>query len=280
MALHAGALAFVFGGRSLDRFLGLSLKDAEAARCQLALAIALVTALTWPALQTAYVLEEPRAALDPRRVYEILTQTSFGHIWLARIAIVAAAFAMSWRAGLAASRAAYFALAAAMASIALVGHAASGTGLWGGVARFVFAAHLLAAGAWIGALPVLRERARSMPAAELARLLRGFSRFGLVLVATVLASGVAGAWINGLRPQNFLFADYGRILCVKLALVATMGAAAIMNRNRYTPALDGDMDQVFQARAGLSRSIGLEAIAGAMVILVASILGFTETPMA
>jgi copper resistance protein D len=280
MALHAGALAYAFGARSLDRFFELPLTDREASHCHLALAVALASALVWPALQTGYVLEDPGAALDPRRVIEILTGTSFGNAWLARIGLVAAAFALSWNAGIAASRFAFFALAAALASIAMVGHAAAASGATGGIARFTMAAHLLGAGAWFGALPVLHRRAVDTPAQDLAQLLRAFSRYGAVIVAIIVASGLAGAWINGLRPQAVLDADYGRILCVKLALVAVMGGAALMNRNRFTPKLDGDPAQVAAAREGLCRSIGIEGIAGAAVIVVASILGFTETPVA
>jgi putative copper resistance protein D len=288
--VHALALMACFGAISLGHLMG-------AARAVLVIAprtqrlarllrqcgrIAIVTGLLWPWLQTGVVLDDPRSLLDPVQVAQVLTQTSFGHTALVReVLVVVAVLAAGLPSGFAptSDRAGYFFLSAALATLALQGHAAGLSNGLGSIERITLALHLLAAGAWLGALPVLWVLADRQGTADLARTLAGFSRYGIALVALVVTSGLLSAWYRLGDITLIVTTAYGRILIAKIALVACMGVVALVNRNRLTPALRRPDLQVQQgARRALHGSVALEAGIGALVVAVAFVLGATEPP--
>jgi putative copper export protein len=118
-----------------------------------------------------------------------------------------------------------------------------------------------------------------LASADLARVLARFSRYGVGLVAVVLASGLLSAWRRTGTWDNLTGSSYGQILIVKVAVVAAMGAAALRNRNRHTPRLGhGDMAVQADARAGLRRTIAVELALGLLVIGLAIWLGAAEAP--
>jgi len=278
-ALHAGALMAWFGALSLRRILVVPLGPAELRSLRLAAAIALASGLLWPWLLTAVVTDDARAALDPQQVFQVLTQTSFGRTWLVRQAFVLLAFLTAMLPLLAIGRAVYFLVAAALASFALLGHAAGAVGAYGTLQRLTLALHLLAAGAWLGALPVLWTLTGRLTAAELALTLRRFSRYGIALVTIVVVTGALSAWFRTGGLGALVASDYGRILLGKLALVALMGVAAWNNRNRLTPALERpDLTVQSAGRRGLRRSIATETALGVLVVAVAVLLGAAEAP--
>jgi putative copper resistance protein D len=279
MALHAGALMGWFGALSLRRVLGAGQGGGEMRFLQISASVALASGALWPWLQSGVLGETPDAAWDPAQVAVVLTQTGFGRTWLMREAGIALATLVSFAPLLAIGRGAYFLVAAALASVALLGHTAGVSGAAGMAPRLALAAHLLAAGAWVGALPALWVLAGRLAARDLVKVLRLFSRYGLVLVAIVLASGALSAWYRiGSWPALF-GSNYGQILIAKVALVSAMGLAALANRNRYTPRL-AQADAFVQAggRAGLRRSIALELLLGLAVIAAAVWLAAAEAP--
>jgi putative copper resistance protein D len=279
LALHAAALMAWFGALSLRRVLGAGQGAGEIRFLQLAGALALLSGVLWPCLQAGVLGDAPAAAWDPAQVAVILTQTSFGRIWLMREALIALAALATLLPLLGIGRGVYFLVAAALASLALLGHAAGATGADGLAQRLTYAVHLLAAGAWVGALPALFVLAGRLDARDLVRVLRRFSRYGLFLVAFVLASGAAGAWYRTGSWAALSTGDYAQILVIKIALVAGMGLCALANRNRYTPRL-AQADPFVQAggRAGLRRSIGCELLLGLAAITAAAWLGAAEAP--
>lgn len=284
-AAHTGALMAWFGALSLERVLpeatGAGLWPAARSAAWLALA----GALAWPLLQTAIAFDDPRAAFDPRQIEQVVLQTSFGRIWAARLAVVALAvladLALRRNPGVDSPLflPLYVFVAIALASLGLVGHAAAAAGGGGVAQRLIVALHLLAAGAWLGALPVLWVLAGRLEPPELASALARFSRYGVVLVAIVLATGAASAAFRLGRVDALFDTGYGRILAAKLALVAAMGGCALVNRNRLAPALmRPDIQARAAARAGLRRTIALEAAVGFLVVVAAVALGSSEAP--
>jgi putative copper resistance protein D len=288
-AIQAVALMAWFGALSLERVIAAACVLTSAPRTELlprllrqAGPIAILAGALWPWLQVGVVLDDPRALLDADQISQVLTQTSFGRIALAREALViAAVLAAGLPAGFAPSsnRATYVLLAAALGSVALIGHAAGISGALGAIERTTLALHLLAAGAWLGALPLLWMLADRQGSAELAQTLERFSRFGAVLVALVLASGTLSAWYRLGAAQALFTSGYGRILLGKIALVGGMGAIALFNRNRLTPALKRpDLQDQLAARRALRWSIAVETAVGALVVAVAFVLGSAEAP--
>lgn len=278
-ALHVAALMAWFGALSLRRLLGAGQGGGELRFLRSAAALALASGALWPWLEAASLADDAATAWDPAQLALVLTQTRFGQVWLAREAIIALATFASMAPLLAIGRANYFLVVAALASMALVGHAAAGDDAAAHALRLTQAAHLLAAGAWVGALPALWVLAGRLAAADLAKVLQRFSRYGIALVAVVLVTGTIIGWVRTGALTALLHQAYGQTLLAKVALVALMGCAALANRNRYLPWLR-QRDVVMQAagRAGLRRSIAVELTLGMAVIAVAVVLGQTEPP--
>ncbi len=278
-ALHVAALMAWFGALSLRRVLGAGQGAGEMRFLWSAGGLALATGAAWPWLEMAHLSDEPGSAWGVQQVAVLLTQTSFGRTWLLREAAIALAAVVSFAPLLAISRAVYFLVAATLAGLALLGHAAGVTGPEGNIQRLVQAAHLLAAGAWVGALPALWVLSRRLAAGDLARVLQRFSAYGAILVAVVIASGTASAWWRLGEAAALWNSDYGRILLGKLALVGLMGALALRNRNQLTPQLlAAALPEQERARTGLRWTIGTELVVGVGVVLVAVVLGTAEAP--
>lgn len=159
-------------------------------------------------------------------------------------------------------------VAAACTGSALLGHAATGTGL---VALHVLAdaAHLGAAATWAGgvlvlglvAVPMLR---RGFASAETARAaLHSFAVPAaaclsvMVVTGVYLASGVVGS------VDALLLTFYGRTLLLKLLVAALAGGLGLLTATRLRRGLD---------RPAPRRTVLVEGIAVAGVLLLAAVL--------
>ncbi|HEY6865389.1 MAG TPA: CopD family protein, partial [Burkholderiales bacterium] len=157
-----------------------------------------------------------------------------------------------------------------LASIAWTGHAAAEEGADRIVHLSADVLHLIAAGAWVGALwPLAAALARD---SDGARAARRFSALGIACVATLIATGIANAWYTVGSLPAMIGTPYGRLLTAKLTLFAAMLALASVNRLRLTPRLEsGDAP----ARARLRRNAAIEAALGLAVIALVGVLGAT-----
>jgi len=274
-ALHLGALMAWFGALALRRLLGAGQGGGELRYLRIFGALALASAALWPCVQAAVLREQAAAAWDPASIALVLTETSFGRIWLVRAAIIALALLASGWPMLAIGRGVLLLVAVALGSMALLGHSGSA----GPLAQGVQALHLLAAGAWLGALPVLVVLAGRLAGRDLARVLQWFSRYGLAIVTVVLGTGVlTAAWRLG-GWGALATGDYRRLLLGKIALVAAMGALALRNRNQLTPRLLAPQaDAIGDTQRALRRTIASEAALGVAVVLVAVLLAAAEPP--
>ncbi|GMG92874.1 copper homeostasis membrane protein CopD [Cupriavidus metallidurans] len=163
--------------------------------------------------------------------------------------------------------------AIALATLAWGGHGAMNEGLSGVAHLLVDIAHLLAGGAWIGALAGFLMLARMGVLAVLDRAARGFAGIGTVIVGTLVTTGAVNYWfIAGMPTLERLTSPYGRILLVKLALFAAMLVMAALNRYRLGPALATASDSGAAVRA-LRRSFVIEALLGVAVLAIVAVLG-------
>ncbi len=150
--------------------------------------------------------------------------------------------------------------------------------------------HLLAAGAWIGALAALGAllcRPASAMSGDHLRLthraLEGFSLIGTVIVALIVVSGLVNSWIL-VGPAHLLSMGtmlYGQLLVAKLALFGIMLGLAAANRFRLTPAFSlaikggGTLPTIGQLRL----SVICETIAALAILGLVAWLGTLEPPM-
>jgi copper resistance protein D len=260
-----------------------------------ALAAALASGAAWLVLLSGDVGGVPVAeAVAEGLPWTVLTQTTFGSAWTVRAGIAAALAVLLLAQTVAAPRfRGTFILdligtmlaAAFAAGLAWTGHAAGMEGIDGDIHLTSDALHLVAAGAWLGALWPLAlllaaaRRAGDPGSAAMAlQATRRFSVLGMISVAAVLATGMVNTW-EILGPAAFsLDACYNRLLLVKIGLFAAMVAVAAFNRRRLTPRLCPGPDQGFAMRQ-LQRNSLAEIALGLTILAIVAVLGRMTPPM-
>lgn len=215
----------------------------------------------------------------------ILTRTDAGVSWAVRIAALAVCIAAAvavrkspnlrlgvfWGAG-----------AVALATLAWVGHGAMDDGLRGAVHLSADVLHLLAAGAWVGALVGFVVLSRGTHASDvqavatLERSAAGFARMGVLIVAALFVSGAINyVLVAGASWRPLFTTLYGELLAAKLAVILLMLGLAAANRYRFGPRLtgaNGAADRATAVRA-LRRSLATEAAFGFVVLALVAWLG-------
>ncbi len=172
-----------------------------------------------------------------------------------------------------------FGALALCASPALSGHAAASPRLTA-AAIGADALHVAGAGGWLGTLLVLV--AAGLPAAHLGRggdslralaMVRAFSPLALLSASVVVASGVFASWLHLDRPSSLWLTTYGRLLLLKVVLVALAAAVGAYNWRRVTPRLDSP-----GGVGALRRSATVELALGAVVVAATAALVATPLP--
>lgn len=163
-----------------------------------------------------------------------------------------------------------------VALIALGGHAGATPGAAGDIHKAVDAAHLLAAAAWVGALPafalLLQAAARHDGWRAIAvQATARFSRIGTASVVVLLGTGIASSLFMLARPDDLIDTRYGRLLSVKIALFLGMLAIAAVNRFRLTARLPQRA-----ATVALLRNIAADIVLAAGVVFTVAALGTTQ----
>ena len=218
----------------------------------------------------------------------VLTQTRFGQVWAIRAALIivlALSLALQRRRlKYAAGWLGLLAAAAFVASLAWAGHGAATEDVpFDALHLPADILHLLAAGAWLGALLPLvlllvqarRDSSVQCVAAAQGATLR-FSVLGLTSVGTLLATGVVNTWFLAGSVPALLGTLYGQLLLVKIAFFAAMIGIAGVNQRRLLPRLAGDASGGtvrLQAIAQIGRNASFEASFGLLVLAVVAVIG-------
>jgi len=248
----------------------------------------IASGVAWLAIEAAVMSGMPlEEALNRTTVALVLGETLFGRVWLLRAAVgigLGALLAAIIMAGDDRRRSRLTMGAAVLAGVYLAtlawaGHAAAGPPEERSLHLTSDVVHLLAAGAWLGALPGLAfvlgraQRISNVPSFDTAAdVTRRFSALGVVSVGALLLSGLANTWYLVGDVPALVGTDYGRLLLAKLALFAAMITLALVNRLRLTPRLHTH-DRA--ALRGLRRNALLEAAAGLLVLALVGVLGIT-----
>ena len=243
------------------------------------------------ALLAASMAGTPPWPIDRDAIGMLLSGSAMGMAWKVRMAaLVVAALAALVAAGRAVGLGLVaLASAVALATLAWVGHGAMDEGAIGWAHLIADILHLLAAGAWVGALLALvllatRPLAR-VDAAHLKlthRALHGFGTVGTIVVGTIVVTGLINAWLLvGLGNTLTLGATlYGRLLIAKLVLFLGMLGLASLNRFRLTPAFERSIssDDHAGALGSLRRSLAMEAACVVSILALVAWLGTLEPP--
>jgi copper transport protein len=223
-----------------------------------------------------------------RVVHDVL-QTHYGRVTEVRLLLLAAALVLLLFVGRVdrARRAPIgWTIPAALVAIGLAstpgfaGHA--GTGNWTFFAVVFDTTHVLAMSVWLGGLVVLLLAALGGGfSGGIRHALITFSRLAFTCVVVLVATGLFASWRQvGFRISGYTSTSYGRILLVKLGLVALLvGLAAISRsivRKRRAASIDAPDSAIAaidnRTVAGLRRSVGGEVALGLAVLVVTALL--------
>jgi putative copper resistance protein D len=124
----------------------------------------------------------------------------------------------------------------------------------------VLCLHLLCVAYWWGALPALLVVAHGADLATMAAAAARFGRTALMLVAVLIAAGIVLLALLLDDVGALWRSDYGRMVVIKLGLVAALLAAAALNKLSLTPGLRraGNIAARVAALRALRRSIRVE----------------------
>ena len=251
-----------------------------------ALVVATISGAAWLAFLAGEIGELPVAdAWSKGLVWTVLTQTQFGADWTLRLemasllAVLLLLPAINFGFASATDMICAMLAAGLAGSLAWSGHATATEGFDGTIHLASDALHLVAAGAWLGALwplAMLLDRARRagdpVSAAIAHQATRCFSIVGIISVAVILATGVINTYeILGTMAFS-IGTDYNRLLLVKIALFIVMVCIAAVNRQRLTPRLSGEGDRVRAIRQ-LERNSLIEAGLGLLILGIVAVLG-------
>lgn len=249
--------------------------------------LAVISGLGWFVFAVANMSGAVADVADPEVLASVLRDTGFGVVWTARmiLAVATVAAALLWSRSKEGQDLLMSLLAAGLlASLAGAGHSQIEEG-WAGVLHVAAdAAHLLAAGAWLGGLAPLGfillgyAGTRTGPGAiDVDGVLMRFSGMGYAAVATLVGTGLVNSWLLVGSVSSLLHSTYGQILMAKLAFFAGMLALAAANRFWLVPALKaserGGAGACDVWRRKLRTHVLSEQGLGLLVLLSVSILG-------
>ncbi|MBX9650300.1 MAG: copper homeostasis membrane protein CopD [Xanthobacteraceae bacterium] len=251
--------------------------------------VAFLTGILWFIFSVANMSGSLADLVDREVIWTVVQGTGFGRVWIGRLALSVVIVGLFWTGTVARfdpKRDLITPVLAAVLLISLagVGHSQIEEGAAGAVHVLSDAAHLLAAGAWLGGLVplghiLLLHGRESGPAqrSKLNEILRRFSGMGYVAVATLLGSGLVNSWFLVGAVSGLFATAYGQLLIVKLGLFAGMLALAVLNRFWLVPSLtegredDGSGKTTWVEK--LRYHVLSEQFLGLAVLLVVSVLG-------
>lgn len=214
----------------------------------------------------------------------VLIATQFGRVWILRLALATGVLGLvllSQKRRRAWEPAMLLFSGVLTASLAAVGHGSFGDGLLRQAHFIGDAIHLLCAAAWLGGLIglglLLRQASNDDSEQSLGFIgvaLARFSRLGYVTVGLLLATGVLNTISIVPRPELLVRSEYGRILLIKIGLVALMVSIALANRFILVPRLHKtERAQAHQASVVLYRTVAVEQMLGLLVLAIVAFLG-------
>ena len=237
------------------------------------LLLAVLFELLWLGGESSVMAGAASSAEAAGAVIVVVRATDFGHLVIAQILTLLAAFLFStWHARPA--------LATVLAGLAVVFEAwhLHGAAMRGGLSPLLASEllHLLSAGAWLGGLLPLALFIRSVSPAAGALAARRFSALAsfVVLVLVITAFWQGRTLVGSLSA--LVRTAYGWVALVKLALFVILTGFAVRHRFRLTPALGGPGS--IAARDALARSILWEAGFGIAIVLVAAFISALAPP--
>ncbi|MGC1332079.1 copper homeostasis membrane protein CopD, partial [Pseudomonas sp.] len=193
--------------------------------------LGLITAIAWLMLTAADMSGNWQSALNGDVVMKVLTQTFFGKAWFVHL-FASLVLLMCLRIPMRLPTRLILGISTVqLATLAPVGHAAMLNGVPGLLLMFNQLIHLLCVGGWMGALLLLMFIQARPAGHDLRGTLLRFSRYGLVLVAGIIVTGLVNVRVlTGSLWPTPMTSGFALVLAVKASMVVCMLSLAIFNR--------------------------------------------------
>jgi copper resistance protein D len=227
--------------------------------------------LAWLVAITASLATPTTLGEWPGDLQAVLTDTSFGHVLIAQLALLAGTVVPPGRNPGALRWWAAFAFGSA-ASLAEVGHGHAYAMATTDVSflEMTEVLHLWSAGVWLGGLvPLLLVVQRVSPGAA-ALTARWFSPVGKVCVILLAATANVQGVVLISSFDALFHTAYGWTALLKLSLYAVLLGFALINRYKLAPELRGSNPSLAHRR--LTASLILQTCFGLFVVLAAALL--------
>lgn len=277
LAVSSGV--FLFGASAMlalsgSRGLSLAMEAALRRSLRAAAVVGALAVLCLLPLQAVSIAEDWQAATDLDMLGTVAFQTRYGLAWCLRLAAVLLALAVILWTGPGRQRWRTLVTAVALLPLGLSGHAAMEEG-WTGCAHAVNdMLHGLAAGFWLGSLPIflllLRRWQEPVHRQDALRALMRFSNAGHMAVAALLVTGVVNAVLILRTASPDPASGYQQVLAAKALLALAMVALAVVNRYRWVPRLRAEPEAALRH---IRRNTIAELWAGGAVLLLVGLLG-------
>jgi copper resistance protein D len=125
--------------------------------------------------------------------------------------------------------------------------------------------HLLCAAFWLGALAPLLIAARDGTHSQIAALASRFGNLAIGVVILLLSAGASLLWTLIDDAGKFWSSDYGKMIAIKLLLVAGLLALAAVNKLHLTPKL---LNGHPKAAGQFKRTLRAEMVFGTLILLI------------
>jgi putative copper resistance protein D len=252
--------------------------------------IGLLLSIVWMVLMASSMAGTPPWPIDQEAIGGLLTGSAIGAAWKVRVValVIAAVVAMIAAVRSAGLSIVMLASVVALATLAWTGHGAmENASGWVHLAADIL--HLIASGAWLGALfglvLLVSLPAARVDAAHLSmthRALHGFGAIGTLVVATIVLTGLYNGWmLIGIGNVSALASTlYGQLFILKMALFGAMLGLASLNRFRLTPTFERAIDSadLHDALGALRVSLVVEAACIIVILALVAWLGTLAPP--
>ena len=288
--LHYAATTTLFGAALFPMYAYVDAEPEQEGRWRsklllLTTILALISGFLWFVFSAASMTGSLSDLADGEALWAVIHDTGFGVVWTGRMALATIMLIVllavrplpaTVRRAIAVSILA----AILLVSLAGVGHTQVEEG-WASLVHVAAdAAHLLAAGAWLGGLAALAHvllhyAGKSSGSVSVDQVLLKFSGMGYVAVATLIGTGVINSWFLVGSISNLTTALYGQVLLAKLALFAGMLALAVVNRFWLVPSI-GEVRSGGKPETPLRRlrhQVLGEQVLGLAILAIVSLLG-------
>lgn len=237
----------------------------------LALGAALFTALRLPILSGS--LGGEVAAMWDFSLLRFVFQSSEGYAAQVRAAGLLLILVLGDRSSAASTLAAVGAVMVS-ASFAFTGHSSSlPQGL---VSQGLLTIHLIGVSYWVGAFYPLRYLTYRSDAPSVGPIMKRFGEIALYGVGGLIVAGAVLLLMLLETPLAIFESAYGRIVAIKLLLVAGLLSLAAVNKLRLTPALlGGDASALLRLKTSITAEL---VLAGLVVIVTAVFTTLTGPP--